>query len=196
MKQGQTIEPSRAARAEAEPAPGEAAEDPRARAASMLPADLLQPGEIIVLLLKPSAWFILLVPLRFLAVVALFTMATLWLDNVGATHIGRHDILSLAVLVCAIRLFWQFLEWMGRTYVLTDRRVIRVVGVARIRIFEASLNKIQHTNLTFSLRERFFGLGTISFATAGTGFTEAYWVMIPKPVETHQVVITTIERYR
>lgn len=185
-----------AARSDAENAPGEAADTPQARAAVMLPAELLQPSEIVVLILKPSVWYILLGSLRFLTVTAILAAAALWLNSAGVLNSTRHDILSLAVLACAIRLFWQFLDWMGRTYVLTDRRVIRVLGVVRIRVFECPLNKIQHTNLTFSLRERFFGLGTIGFATAGTGIVEAYWVSIAKPLETHRIVVNTIERYR
>lgn len=184
-----------AARAGADSTTGDA-DSHAARAAAMLPAELLQSGEIVVLLLKPSAWFILLMSLRFLTLVFILTAFALWLDNTGVITERRQDILSLAVLASAIRLFWQFLEWMGRTYVLTDRRVIRVAGVVRIRLFECALNKIQHTHLTFSLRERLFGLGTISFATAGTAGLEAYWIMISKPLETHQIVVRTIDRYR
>ena len=41
------------------------------RLAAMLPAQLLQPGEIIILLLKPSPLFILLAPLNTLVLLAM-----------------------------------------------------------------------------------------------------------------------------
>ena len=98
--------------------------------------------------------------------------------------------------VAAVRLFWQFLEWLSRVYVLTDRRVIRVKGVLRISVFEAPLRQIQHTAAQYSIRERIFGLGTIGFATAGTGVIEAAWEMVARPMEVHGAVVQALNRYR
>ncbi|MEE9211213.1 MAG: hypothetical protein V3U29_01000, partial [Phycisphaeraceae bacterium] len=63
-------------------------------------------------------------------------------------------------------------------------------------VFECQLKQVQNTNALFSLRERLFGLGTIGFATAGTAVTEAYWFMIAKPLDVHQHVVQTLNRYR
>lgn len=182
--------------AEAEPAPGEAPPLLRTRAGDMLPAELLQPGEIIVLLIKPSPWSIVLASLGSLAVIALVLAAGHWLYNLGYLHINRRDLILLAVGAASIRLFWQFLEWLSRVYVLTDRRVVRVKGVLRVQVFEAPLSKIQHTSTHFSVRERMFSLGTIAFATAGTGAVEAAWEMIARPLEVHRTVVETLNRYR
>jgi len=95
-----------------------------------------------------------------------------------------------------LRLFWQFLEWLSRVYVLTDRRVVAVAGVLRVRVFEAPLQQVQHTNLLLSLRERLFGLGTVAFATAGTAIAEAYWLMLADPLEVHRKIVQTLNRYR
>jgi membrane protein YdbS with pleckstrin-like domain len=172
-----------------------AADQAAARAAGMLPAELLQPGEIIVLLLKPSAWFILLTPLRSLTFIAVLAMAIDTANTYLALSLGRQNILLAALTLILLRLFWQFLEWLSRVYVLTDRRIISVAGVLRIRVFETPLQKIQHTNLLFSLRERFFALGTIAFATAGSAFTESFWLMLSNPLQVHQKIIQTLNRY-
>lgn len=167
------------------------------RVAMLLPAELLQGGETIVLLLKPSPWYILLESLRFIACVAGVVTAVLVLYRQGYTMpMGRSDVMLTGIGVGSCRLFWQFLEWLSRVYVLTDRRVIRVKGVVRVQVFETDLKNIQHTYTTFSLRERLFGLGTISFATAGTGGIEASWCMLVRPLETHQTVVRTLSRYR
>jgi hypothetical protein len=184
-----------AAHAEAADADNDKTLDPRVTA--MLPAELIQPGEIVILLLKPSPWYILLEPLRALAImVMMVALAVLIQDKTTWLGDSRRDLILTGVLVIGVRLFWQFLEWMSRVYVLTDRRVIRVQGVLRISVFETPLSKIQHTHTYFSLRERFFALGTLGFATAGTGIVEAYWRMIAKPLEVHRVVVQTIGRYK
>jgi len=162
----------------------------------MLPGELLQPSEIIVLLLKPSPLFIILAPLQSLVALVLLTLATLAVNNQFALGVPRRDIVLAGVGLVGLRLFWQFLEWLSRVYVLTDRRVIRVAGVLRVGVFEARLEQIQHTDALFSLRERLFFLGTIAFSTAGTATVEAAWQMVARPLEVHRTVVRTIQRYR
>jgi hypothetical protein len=166
------------------------------RAAAILPAELLQPSEMIILLLKPSPLFIVLAPLRTLVVLLVLTLAALAANAQLGLDVARRDIILAGIALIGLRLFWQFLEWLSRVYVLTDQRVIRVRGVLRVSVFESRLEQIQHTDTVFSIRERIFALGTITFATAGTAVAEAAWVMIARPLEVHQIVIRTIRRYR
>ena len=172
------------------------ADDVAPATAAMLPAELLQPGEIIILLLKPSPWFILLSPLKTLLFIALATFTLIAVRQAGYVGMPQAQIVLLGLATAVLRLFWQFLDWLSRVYVLTDQRVIRVMGVMRVSVFECPLSQIQNTNLLFSIRERFFGLGTIAFATAGTGGYEAFWVMLAKPMDVHQKVVQAIRRYR
>jgi uncharacterized membrane protein YdbT with pleckstrin-like domain len=166
------------------------------RAAAMLPGELLQPSEIIVLLLKPSPLYILLAPLRTLMLLVVLTLGALAADNALALALSRRDIILIGIGLIGLRLFWQFLEWLSRVYVLTDRRVIRVRGVLRVNVFETRLEQLQHTDTLFSIRERLFGLGTVTFSTAGTATIEAAWAMVARPLEVHQIVVRTIRRYR
>lgn len=175
---------------------GEGLVDDVSPAAAMLPAELLQPGEIIILLLKPSPWFIVLSCLKPLTVIALATLTLLLTDQVVNLPLTRREFVLLGVALGVLRLFWQFLEWLGRVYVLTDQRVIRVMGVLRVSVFETPLQHVQHTNLLFTIRERLTGLGTIAFATSGTGGYEAFWIMLAKPLDVHRKVVETLNRYR
>ncbi len=183
-------------RLRAEPAGGSAelADDPHL--AAMLPTQLLQGGEVVILLLKPSAWYIVLAAAGHLALIAGFAFASALLARWGVLDVAMRDVAAIALFVAAVRLLWQMLEWLSRVYVLTDRRVIRVQGVIRVHVFEAPLKKLQHTQAVFSLRERFFGLGTVLFHTAGTDRAEAAWVMLAQPLEVHQKIVATIHRYR
>lgn len=174
----------------------ELAEASRPDVAALLPEELLQPGELIVLMIKPSPWYILLGSLRALVIIALLAMAVSCLTQYDLVNISRQDVILAAAGLMIVRLFWQLLDWLCRVYVLTDRRVIRVKGVVRVEVFEANLKKVQNTTCYFSLRERLFGLGTIGFATAGTATYEAYWLMIARPLHVHQTVVQTLERYR
>lgn len=167
------------------------------RAGAMLPAQLLQPGEVIILLIKPSPWFILLVPLRFFAVVVLLAALVILLERKGIdVGIERYDLVVAALGLIGVRLFWQMLEWLSRVYVLTDQRIIRVKGVLSVQVFECPLAKVQQTDLILPLLQRVFWLGTIGFATAGTAFREAYWFMIARPLDVHAKIIETMRRYR
>lgn len=169
---------------------------PTDRATAMLPADLLEGGEIILLLLKPSLWFVVLSSLKVIVAVAiafgLFYYAAVSMESL---NVDPRQIVATAVALVAVRLAWAFADWMGRTYVLTDRRVIRIRGVVRIGVFQCALNKLQHTEVYYPLRERIFGLGTISFATAGTGYPDAYWFTVARPMSVHREVMAAIERY-
>ncbi|XAL98780.1 PH domain-containing protein [Phycisphaeraceae bacterium D3-23] len=174
-----------------------AAEPLSAQAAVMLPAQLLQPGEVIILLLKPSPLFIVLAPLRTIIVILLGVLLLGQFQargiNLGLSHA---DLVLAGAGLIGARLFWQVLEWLNQIYVLTDQRVIRVRGVLNVRVFECPLKNIQQTDLILPLLQRLFGLGTIGFATAGTAFHEAFWLMLSKPLDAHQKIVETLRRYR
>ena len=160
-----------------------------------IPAELMRDDEIIILVLRPSMLFIVLSCTTSLAVIAIVALAFAWLSNLPwATWTDFHAI-RLGVIAAALRLSWQTLEWWSRLYVLTDRRVIRRAGVLRVYIFEAALNRIQHTVVVRGLLERLFGLGTIGFATAGSDTFDAFWVMIRHPFKAHRTVVDAIRRY-
>lgn len=167
-----------------------------AQAAAMLPPHAIQPGEIIILLLKPHWLFVVLAPLPTLVGLALLTLLATLINNYFLDGLYHREIVLVGVVAIALRLFWQFMEWMSRAYVLTDRRIIRVRGVLRVSIFETALTQIQNTEVSRILREQLFGLGTIIYATAGTGVPEAYWEMLARPFDVHQKVVQTIRRYR
>ncbi|MEM9416486.1 MAG: PH domain-containing protein [Planctomycetota bacterium] len=173
------------------------AEPLSAQAAVMLPAQLLQPGEVIVLLLKPSPLFIVLAPIRTLTVILLGILLVALVQRRGIDlGLSTADLVLAGAGLIGARLFWQVLEWLNQIYVLTDQRVIRVRGVLNVRVFECPLANIQQTDLFLPLLQRLFGLGTLGFATSGTAFHEAYWLMVGKPLEVHQKVVETLRRYR
>lgn len=163
---------------------------------SLLPARMLQPGETIILQRKPSPLYIILAPIGFIFLVLALTAAGLHYDHHYNHAQLRQTITLCALTLLALRIGWQFLDWLSQVFVLTDQRVIRVKGILRVRAFECRLENLQHTHLFFSLRERIFGLGTVGFTTAGTGSIEAAWIFLADPLDVHAKVLETRDHRR
>ena len=168
-------------------------------AAAELTRDLVDDDEIIILMLRPSLWYVLLSSLGGLAIIALATFALAYMAKFMSTlpGIGWSDrqAFLLGVILATVRTGWQIAEWMGKVYILTDRRVIVRSGVLRVAVFQTQLKNIQHTIVFARLRERLLGLGTIGFATAGSDTFEAFWLMIRQPFTVHKTVVEAIKRY-
>ena len=166
------------------------------RVEAMLPDGILQDDEIILLLVRPSTLFVLLGSLGGLTAIAVVTLLLAML-TIRFTWIPLQEmqVYAIGVAAAAARLLWQTLDWIGRLYILTDRRVIRRVGVLQVSVFETPLRNIQHTSVFRLLRERLVGLGTIGFATAGSDVFDAFWVMVRNPFAVHKAVVEAIERY-
>jgi uncharacterized membrane protein YdbT with pleckstrin-like domain len=159
-------------------------------------AHLLQPGETVILLLKPSLLFVPLASVSSLLGIAMVTFFFAWLERRFPALPGSdHMFIALGILCGAVRLLWQVLEWITRIYVLTDRRIIRRKGVVRVSVFECPLGNVQQTAVLQSLRERVFFLGTLCFATAGAASFIALWQYVANPFEVQRTVADAIERY-
>src|SRR5207249_1027206 len=81
--------------------------------AALLSRHVLRDGELVILLLKPSLWFIPLSSLRFAAAVALLVIATRVFDE-QLPPLNRLAVLEAGVFLIAGRLMWALLQWTGR----------------------------------------------------------------------------------
>ena len=165
-------------------------------AADLLPVHLLDGNEIVILAIKPSLWFILFRSVRWLVAMALIMVLGLWMVSHGVGYLKPVVIVQGTIALAAARVGFGVLQWVSRLYVLTNRRIMRLTGILNVDLFECPLTKIQNTNLTLAWNERLFGLGTISFATAGTGGIEASWTNVNNPLELHERVRSAIHRAR
>lgn len=168
-----------------------------AQRVNAVPAGLVHDDEIVILLLRPSLLFIPLACLSSVTLIAIVTLALALLATKLSSWIPWEDThaYALGAVLAAARLAWQALDWWGRLFVLTDRRIIRRMGVLHVSAFEAPLKNIQHTSVFRLMRERLFGLGTIGFATAGSDVFDAFWMMVRQPFAVHRVVVDAIHRY-
>ena len=161
--------------------------------ANLLPAHLLDGGEIVILAIKPSLWFVLFASFRWLAAMAL----VIWFVGRWGYYVPmvkKPLVVNVAAALAAARVGLAMLQWVSRLYVLTNRRVMRIMGIFNVDLFECPLAKIQNTYLTLTWYERLFALGTISFATAGTAGVDAYWINVNHPLEVHEQVRAAVNR--
>ena len=160
----------------------------------VVPEKLLDEGEIVILAIKPSLWSILFNSTKVLVALVVLVALASYLPTSAFDRIGvsMTTACQIVVVLMILQLTVAFLQWLSRVYVLTNRRVMRIQGVLNVEVFEAPLLKIQNTFITLAIHERVFRLGSIHFATAGTGLLEATWMNVNSPLETHEIVRNAI----
>jgi hypothetical protein len=158
----------------------------------LLPAQLLDGDEIVILAVKPSLWFVLFTSARWLVALAGVIALTAWLGELPG--FSKPLIVKGSLALAGARVGFALLQWVSRLYVLTNRRIMRLRGIFNVDLFECQLSKIQNTYLTMAWYERLASLGSISFATAGTGGIEATWANVNNPLEVHERIRSAIHR--
>ncbi len=158
---------------------------------------ILQEDETVLIVLRPSPWFVLLDGLGIYLGIVIVALFLAWLGHQpwSPLVLPESQVFPFFASLFIIRVIWKVLDWANRIYVLTDRRVIRRRGVIMLSIVEAPLRRIQHSAIYARLLERILGLGTIGFATAGSGGFEVVWELIATPVQIHGKILGAIERY-
>ena len=145
---------------------------------------LLGEGELVLLTVKPSAWFVLLTSVRTLAILALAAVGGQYLGRVTPLGSGSQAVEVLCGVLGVGRLAVACCQWAGTLYVLTNRRVLRIRGAIKVAIIGCTLTEIRHTALlTTGLIERFGRVGTLFFQTDRGNLTGGEWLHISRPVE-------------
>ncbi|MBK8267789.1 MAG: PH domain-containing protein [Planctomycetes bacterium] len=162
----------------------------------MVPAHLLDGGEIVHFSIRPSPWFVALESMRWFAFAGMLISMALW----GVIDVNYRDyVIKLAILIAGSRMLWASLEWVSRMYVLTNRRVMSIHGVFRAELFECALDRIQSTQVTANVGEKMVRAGTVSFqpmqAEGVLGGMHS-WRTVARPHDIHDKLRHAIERSR
>ena len=164
-------------------------------AESAVAAEVLRDDETILLAVKPSGWFVLLASGPVLVLAALLAGGTLLARPVIGAR--TRDALLLAGLAMALlRLMVASFQWLGRTYMLTDKRVMRVRGVMKADVLQCPLGEIRRIDQTASRCERLLGVGSLLFQAPGVDAVESAWVNIARPDEVREAIEEAIRRMR
>jgi hypothetical protein len=157
--------------------------------AALLTSHILHDGEMVLLILRPSLWFIVFGSLRFLAAVIILVIAA---KLRMPTHAVR--VAELGTFLLAGRIMWAVLQWTGRLYVLTDMRIVRLSGVFTVDVFDCPLRKVAEARLTSTLRERLLRVGSIEIVPQDETCPPGDWRTVARPEEVLRKINATIER--
>jgi hypothetical protein len=160
-----------------------------------VPANLLQGGEIVFLAIKPSGWFVVLASLPLLASSAIVAGAVLGLQAYHESTPAR-TVVSLCAIVAVTRILLGCWQWLGRTYVLTNLRIVAVRGLLQVRWSAAALSEVRQAVLTATRPERLLGVGSIHCLVEPEGRPRVSWGTVARPAEVNQVVQEALRRAR
>ena len=161
--------------------------------AALLSRHTLRDGEVVLLAIKPSFWFILLSSLWFSAIVLLAAMAAICFES-QPSHIWVY--VEGAIFLVAGRIMWSTLLWMGRMYVLTDMRVLRLSGVFKPRVFDCPLRKVSRTEVTRSMREKLCRTGSIEIIPDDPEREAGEWQTIARADEVNDMIQSAVRKAR
>lgn len=157
--------------------------------ATLLTRHILRDGEIVLLICRPSLWSIFFSTLPFAAVSLILVMsARLWAPR------GLHLAIEAACMLVVCRAGWAVLSWLGRLYLLTDQRVVRIAGVFNPQIHDCPLRKIARTRLVSSIHERLWRLGSIEIIPETEQHPASIWQMIRRPHDVHETIRRAVAR--
>ena len=121
--------------------------------------ELLSNDERIYFETKPD-WFVYCFWNVLFTILLSFTGTIIFLGNV----LG---FLGLFLVFCGIGiLIYKQLEWKNIIYGVTTKRIIKQSGIIGKDYVDCPLNAIQNMYVNYSVFERIFGVGTISFSTS------------------------------
>ena len=145
---------------------------------------LLGEGELVLLTVKPSVWFVPLTSVRTMAVLVLVAVSGHYLGWVIPMGRSPQAIEVFCGALAVGRVIVACCQWAGTLYVLTNRRVLRIRGAVKITIVGCALTEVRHTALlTTGLIERLGRVGTLFFQTDRGNLVGGEWLHISRPGE-------------
>jgi hypothetical protein len=161
--------------------------------ARIISPSLLLPAEIVILELKPSRWLAVSASLPVTAV-ALTLIALVC--AIAPLESVRQPAVIIGVWIVGLRLALALLQCLGRTYVLTDRRILMQSGVFNVVVEAMGLEAIETTFVAQAMAQRVVGIGTIFFRSAGPGRESLAWEHVRNAKEVHARVVVQIDRWK
>jgi hypothetical protein len=162
--------------------------------AKLLAGHILRDGEVILLVLRPSLWFILTSSLRFVAGVLILAMGA----RIFVEAVQRNPwvVVQVAGAIIIGRLLWGVLQWSGKLYVLTDARVLALDGVIHVDVFDCPLRKIARARVIANTRERILWLGSIEIIPQDEDLPIGLWQTVARPRWVLKMILEQISRSR
>ena len=157
---------------------------------------LLQDGEIIVLSIKPSGWFVLQTSSPVWVLAALVAAALAGAQGLGVLSAGHRLTYLLLAAVATLRLVVACVQWAGIRYVLTNHRMLRLRTLATTTIYELPLKMVHEAAASASAPQRVLSVGDVVFLDEQSRPFEGVWVCVAGPADVAETVHQTLRQYR
>ncbi len=161
--------------------------------AALLTRHILRDGELVVLILRPSLWFIPLTCLRFIAATLILVLAAHVFDNQFPPR-ARALAIEAGSLLVGARLMLGVVQWTSLLYVLTEMRILRLSGIFQPEVFDCPLRRVARARMIRTIRERPLNLGSIEIIPYDDDSPAGVWQTIARPREVHRIVLATIAK--
>ena len=159
----------------------------------------LADGEVVILAIKPSFWFILIKRGGSLLLLAALWLTMALIERLRWVDLGLTSVGLVFIAVAAAILIWLAVDRATRLYLLTDKRVLRVSGILTRTSVEIPLHKVTTVVLHRSFSERVTSVGSVLFTSAaaggGGGGGDLVWFIIDSPAAVISTVRETLSRY-
>lgn len=160
--------------------------------AALLSRHVLRDGEVVILMLRPSIWFIPFVCLRFAALVLILMINAQIFNEQIHWHARLYN--EVGVLLLVGRLMVAVLQWLGRLYILTDMRVVQMAGVFAVEISDCPLRKVARVRVIYTLKERLLRLGSVEIIPFDDAYPVGLWQTVARPKDVHRIIVQAIRR--
>jgi uncharacterized membrane protein YdbT with pleckstrin-like domain len=141
------------------------------------------------MVIKPSKWFVILNSLLFSGVVVAALVA---LHLSPWKPVDSRSSVNLTILLIAARLMWSALQWMGRYYLITNLRLIRLSGVFDFQTHTIPLRKVSGVRLYRTMGERLMGKGSIEINSADKPMM--LWQTVSSPKRVHDQIQAAVNK--
>lgn len=155
---------------------------------------LLQDGEIIILSIRPSPWYVLIVSAP-VVVLAALVIGAIALGRALGEWDGQRTVWGIALAAAVLRLAVACVQCMGIRYVLTNHRVLRLRTLLTTTVYELPLSEIARASVSAGTPDRLMGIGEVVFESNGGQACEGVWPCVADPASVAETVNQTISRY-
>lgn len=149
-------------------------------------------GEIIELVIRSSAWWIILTSWRTLLFALILVLAGFALD--GHLPGSRSWYLELGIMIGLFRLMWATVRWMARLHILTNMRVMTLAGVFNVTLAECPLRRLARVRSVGTLGERMLLTGSLELIPMDEAFPITLWQTVRRPTEVERKIRAAMQK--
>lgn len=156
-------------------------------------SEVLHDNEIVIMMVRPSLWYVPAISMRVTVIVLLAAFLMIRTGWAGPIFDGR-SLWAVAGILVAVRWVYALINWLSQLYLLTNHRIVVIRGATNVEIFQVGLCRITETRLSQTPLQRILAAGNIGFATGGEILPQSVWLWVGNAPRVHQQILQTLSK--